>query len=116
MLANQLFNSHSQQLGPAPGEGLELLGMRCLSSAHKRLGAAVGQQWGSCGAASGGSQECRAGVGGEKSRPTLTVPAFLPAAPGADEHAHLARGPDSPLHLHADGPDPHRPGNQTRHR
>lgn len=46
MLANQLFNSHSQQLGPAPGEGLELLGMRCLSSAHKRLGAAVGQLWG----------------------------------------------------------------------
>lgn len=113
MLANQLFNSHSQQLGPAPGEGLELLGMRCLSSAHKRLGAAVGQLWGCLRGLAGGQGQ---GGGGEKSRPTLTVPAFLPAAPGADEHAHLARGPDGPLHVHADGPDPHRPRNQTRHR
>lgn len=73
MLANQLFNSHSQQLGPAPGEGLELLGMRCLSSAHKRLGAAVGQLWGCLRGLVGGQ-----GQGGGGEIPTNAHSACLP--------------------------------------
>lgn len=53
------------------------------------------------------------GGGGEESWPTLTATTFFSPAPGADEHADLAWRFNRPLHIHADGLDPHCPRNQT---